>query len=102
MPASKAAALHLGNRGVLLSAGVSGSVDLDAITLSLANMARGQVADPWLATKGVLIAAAANTAVKGALAIILGGWSFGWRVCVAFALTLIAGGAGLLVPRFLM
>jgi uncharacterized membrane protein (DUF4010 family) len=99
MPASKAALIYLGSRGLLLSAAVSGSVDLDAITISIANMARGQMTEPWMGALGILVAVASNTAVKAGVAMILGGWAFGWRVAVAFVLTLLAAAGALLLIR---
>ena len=65
-------------------------------------MAHEKVTDPWVATKCILVGTAANTAVKALLAIFLGGWSFGWRVSVAFALTLVAAGATAAAFRFLI
>jgi uncharacterized membrane protein (DUF4010 family) len=96
---SKAAVVYLGSRGLYISSAVSGLVDLDAITLSLANMARSDTIAPFSATVAIVIAVAANTAVKAALAIIIGGWRYGWRVAAALAATLAAGGAALMAIR---
>ena len=64
---SKAASIYLGDGGVYLSALVSGIADVDAITLSMANLSRnGAIADP-VAGNAIAIAAATNTLVKGGI-----------------------------------
>jgi len=53
---------------VLLSALVSGVADVDAITLSLAELSRpGQGLGLQAAAQGVVVAAMANTALKGGI-----------------------------------
>jgi uncharacterized membrane protein (DUF4010 family) len=99
MPGSKWAIIHLGNRGMYMSAALSGLLDLDAITISIAGMAHGQVATPWSATAAILVAVASNTAIKAGLAVAIGGLSFGWRVLVAFVLIILAGGAALAAAK---
>lgn len=66
--ASKAASMYLGDSGVYLSALVSGVADVDAITLSMANLSKGSgsIADP-VAGNAIAIAAATNTLVKGGI-----------------------------------
>ncbi|MBM3511687.1 MAG: DUF4010 domain-containing protein [Alphaproteobacteria bacterium] len=59
-----------GDRGVLAVAAVSGLVDVDAITLSLAGLAPDAVA--VAATTGILMAAGVNTAVKIGICAALG------------------------------
>jgi uncharacterized membrane protein (DUF4010 family) len=66
--ASRAAQLEFGDRGVLLSALVAGVADVDAITLSLSELSRsGQGLSLQAAAQGVVVAAMANTALKGAI-----------------------------------
>jgi uncharacterized membrane protein (DUF4010 family) len=98
---SKAAVIYLGNRGLYLSSAVSGFVDLDAITLSLAGMARNQTVAPFSAATGIVIGAAANTGLKALLAIVVGGWQFGWRLLLALTATVLAGGAALIALRLM-
>ncbi len=68
----------LGEAGVLMLAGVSGVAEVDAITLSLARMSRGDLA-PGVAVTGLVIAAAVNTLLKGAMAAGIGGRRLGVR-----------------------
>lgn len=55
-----------GDSGVYVLAVVSGLMDVDAITLSLAKMSQGEIA-PQVAASGILIASVSNTLVKGAI-----------------------------------
>ena len=68
-----------GDAGLLALSAASGVTDVDAITLSLARMSRGEV-DTSVAVLGIVIAAAANTLAKAALASGVGGRSVGLRV----------------------
>lgn len=65
---SKALSTWLGDTGVYVAALASGLADVDAITLSMAELSRGDgnVADST-AANAIVLAAASNTAVKGAL-----------------------------------
>lgn len=70
--AARAAQEYLGDAGVYLSSAAAGLVDLNAISLSLARMAvRGRVALE-LAAQGLVIAAVANTLVKGGIVLTAG------------------------------
>jgi uncharacterized membrane protein (DUF4010 family) len=69
-----------GSGGVYAVAALSGLADVDAIGLSLAQAVRGR-ADLDLATTGIVLAAAVNTAVKAALAAGIGGAALA-RACV--------------------
>ncbi len=65
---SRAAQLEFGDRGVLVSALVAGVADVDAITLSLSELSRaGQGLSLPAAASGVMVAAMANTALKGGI-----------------------------------
>jgi uncharacterized membrane protein (DUF4010 family) len=65
---SRAAQMEFGDRGVLLSALVAGVADVDAITLSLSELSRtGQELSREAAAQGVMVAAMANTALKGGI-----------------------------------
>src|SRR5262249_24441850 len=73
--ATKVAEAHLGDRGVYLAAGLGGTTDVDAVTLSTAKL----TIDPHVATFGILIAVAVNTIVKSTIALALGGRRLGAR-----------------------
>ncbi len=82
----------LGSVGIYLTAAISGIADVDAITLTLAKLAH----DPAVletAALGILLAAAINTAVKGTMAVVIGGSSMGKYVAGIYGLQLMAGGA---------
>ena len=68
---SKAAQQYLGNQGVYISSMLAGIADVDAITLSLSNLAGNTISDE-VATRGIMIAALSNTAVKALLVFWLG------------------------------
>jgi uncharacterized membrane protein (DUF4010 family) len=89
---AKGLQLWLGETGVYLLGVLSGVVDVDAVTLSLARMSRFDLADD-VAVRGIVLAAMTNTAVKAALVFIIGGREPGWRVAGVTLLTLVAGGS---------
>ena len=77
---------HLGNQGLYAVGAISGLTDLDAITLSLANMvSRGQV-DPATAWRVVVVATMANLAFKAGIAGLIGGRAIFWRVALMFGM----------------
>ncbi|MFW5969333.1 MAG: MgtC/SapB family protein [Halofilum sp. (in: g-proteobacteria)] len=88
---AEAARQWFGDTGVFVLAAVSGLTDVDAITLSLARMARGELAAE-AAVGAILLAAAVNTAVKVILAAVLGGIGMAIRLAVVFAPALAGGG----------
>src|SRR5579863_10545266 len=61
--------------------GFSGLVDVDPITLSMAQMI-GTGTAPKIAAATILIAAASNGAAKAFLGIIFGGWKLGVELCL--------------------
>lgn len=68
-----------GNAGVLVTAGISGMADVDAIVISMARMAMGRL-EPAVAAQAILLAVASNTLVKAGLAAYAGGLWIGLRV----------------------
>ena len=92
--ATKAATVYLGPRGLYLTSLLAGMTDVDAVTLSTAGLARDGI-DAVTATVAVVLAIAVNTAVKAALAGIVGGAALGRRTVLVGALVLAAGAAGL-------
>jgi uncharacterized membrane protein (DUF4010 family) len=92
---SKAASHYLGSAGVYAAALLAGSADMDAIALSMAEMAGGQVTLPVAAT-AVVLAGITNTIVKGGMALALGSWGYARIVVGSFAAMLVAGGLSLL------
>lgn len=81
----------LGQAGLYGLAAVSALADVDAISVSMANMAGRQVS-LQVAANGILIAAVVNTAVKAALVWMLCGGTMAWRItALAGAMVAAAG-----------
>jgi uncharacterized membrane protein (DUF4010 family) len=87
---------YLGDRGLYVAAVVSGLTDMDAITLSTAQLVKADRLGAGLAWRVILIAAVANTLFKGAMVLALGHPRLGWRIAALFA-AVSAGGAALLL-----
>ncbi len=81
--------------GLYAVAALSGLVDVDAITLSMAELAKTSEAS--VAVTAIVIAALSNTLVKCGLAVILAGMSLGKPLLIATAATLLAGLAAALL-----
>ncbi len=92
--ATKAATRYLGERALYPAAALAGITDVDAITVSSAELAEGGLG-PITATVGIAIAIAVNTVVKAGLAASVGGAALGKRMAVVGALIIAAGAAGL-------
>jgi uncharacterized membrane protein (DUF4010 family) len=87
-----------GNTGLLVASFLSGLTDLDAISLTLSNLFRNSGIPMVLAAQGIVLAAAANSLLKAALAAGLG--SSQLRRSASALLTLIALiGAGTILAR---
>lgn len=87
------ATLYAGTAGAYALAALSGVADVDAITLSMARMARGSLGFE-AAAAAVLIAVAVNTLAKAVLGWFAGGRAFGVRLAAAAALALAVGLGG--------
>jgi uncharacterized membrane protein (DUF4010 family) len=71
--AANTARLYLGNTGIYLSSIVSGLADVDAITLSLAELSQDtRDLDLQTAARGIVLAAVSNTLVKGGIVLGMG------------------------------
>jgi len=71
--AAKAAQVYLGNAGLYLAGAIAGLTDVDAITLSMAQLARTEVANYGSASLTIVIAVASNTLFKAGMVTFLGG-----------------------------
>lgn len=85
-----------GPSGLFALGAVSGLLDVDPITLSMAKMANTGLSQ-FLAVSTILIAATTNGLAKSVLAIIFGGWRLGLRLSGAAMLAFCAGAAAHLV-----
>jgi uncharacterized membrane protein (DUF4010 family) len=85
-----------GDRALYAVAVVSGLTDMDAITLSTAEMFREQRIDGSTSWRIILIAMLANLAFKGAAVAILGSRKLTWLIALVFGITIAIGVALLL------
>jgi uncharacterized membrane protein (DUF4010 family) len=88
---SRAAQMYLGNTGIYLSSIVSGTADVDAIALSMAELSKTGGLDLDTAANAVVLAAMSNTVVKGGIAIFGGSIALRKPLLPAIVLMLIAG-----------
>lgn len=79
-----------GDSGVYAVAALSGITDVDAITLSLARMA-GSGLDQTVAAEAIIIAASANTLIKGVLVALICGGAMARKVMLAILCAIAAG-----------
>jgi uncharacterized membrane protein (DUF4010 family) len=91
---AKAAQVYLGEAGLYLAGAVAGLTDVDAIALSMANLARSDPASASAAARTVVIAVLSNTLVKGGMAMFLGSAELRRAIAPAVAVILAAGAAG--------
>jgi uncharacterized membrane protein (DUF4010 family) len=84
---------YLGDRGLYAVAALSGLTDMDAITLSAAQMVNAGRIAPDTAWRLILLAAMSNLVFKAGVVWVLGGRSLFRRVGVVFAAALGAGAA---------
>jgi uncharacterized membrane protein (DUF4010 family) len=89
--AARAAQLWLGDAGLYLAGALAGLTDVDAIALSMADLARGEPAATAAAARAVVVAAVTNTLAKGALATAFGARELRRPLLGALAATLAAG-----------
>ncbi|MCW8828857.1 MAG: MgtC/SapB family protein, partial [Gammaproteobacteria bacterium] len=81
---------RFGNTGLYAIAAISGLTDVDAITLSISRMARGDLS-AGVATQAIIIAASVNTLVKGVLVAVICGRAMAWKVMLSIILAIAAG-----------
>lgn len=91
----RAAAAKLGGGSAYWTSAIGGAVNVDAVSVTLADLARsGQIA-LRSGVAGVLVAWIANAVLKSVLAATGGSARFGWRVAAGFLVMLAAGCGGL-------
>jgi uncharacterized membrane protein (DUF4010 family) len=81
----------LGGGGAIVLAAIAGISDVDAITLSMTQVA-GRSIDPALAAAAILVAVAVNSLSKSVLAFFIGGRRFGLSYLAVSLSALVAGG----------
>ena len=89
---SKAAQMYLGSTGLYLSSIVAGLTDVDAITLSVAELSRaGGGLSLSTGARAIVLAAMSNTAVKGGIVLSSGSPALRKALWPGFVLMLVAG-----------
>jgi uncharacterized membrane protein (DUF4010 family) len=94
---AKAAEAYLGATGLYLAGAVAGLTDVDAISLSMANLA---ITNPEIlktAQRAIVIAVLSNTLVKCGMAAFMGAPALRRTIVLATFLLLFAGAAGSLI-----
>ena len=90
--AARAAHMYLGDLGVYLSSVVAAVADVDAITLTMAELGRpGGGVNPTAAARAIVVAAMANTVVKGGMVLVLGGRSMRRAIAPGLVAMLLVG-----------
>jgi len=88
---ARAAQMYFGNTGVYISSILSGLADVDAITLSLAQMSGSGNLDPVIAAQAIVLAAMSNTVVKGTMVMVGGAVPLKKAILPGFILVLVTG-----------
>ncbi|MEO8500702.1 MAG: MgtC/SapB family protein [Vicinamibacteria bacterium] len=91
--AAKAAEVYFGSAGLYLAGAIAGLTDVDAIALSMANLADGNADMTGVAARTILIAVMANTVTKTVMAASVGSRELRNRM-LPFAALLMAAGLG--------
>jgi len=95
---SRTAQLHLGDTGLYLSSIISGLADVDAITLTMAELSKTGVLDMDKASLAIVLATMSNTVVKGGIALMTGSSTLRKSLIPVIVMILIVGiGTALLV-----
>lgn len=84
---------HFGSSGLYTVAVLSGLTDVDAITLSTAQLTNGDQLATDTAWRAILIASMSNFLFKAGIVAVLGDRQLFWRVAIMFGLALLAGAA---------
>lgn len=84
---------RFGESGIYAVAALSGLTDMDAITLSTAQLVRAEELDPSTAWRAIVVGTLANLAFKGAAVAVLGNLRLFVHVALAFAASAVAGAA---------
>jgi uncharacterized membrane protein (DUF4010 family) len=82
---------HFGSSGLYVVAVISGLSDMDAITLSTAELMNKDSLDLTTGWRVILIAALANLVFKAGIVAVAGGKAILLRIAPVFGLTLAAG-----------
>ncbi len=88
---------YYGNSGIYIASLISGIIDVDAITLSLSNMAKQSIISINAAVKGMVLAAISNAFFKSIYVYIFGDRYVSRIIWILFIITVLVGGIFLFV-----
>ncbi|HEX7233291.1 MAG TPA: DUF4010 domain-containing protein, partial [Candidatus Binatia bacterium] len=88
---------YLGATGLYLAGALAGLTDVDAISLSMANLAQANPDSLTVAARTIVIAVLANTLVKAGMAVFMGAPMLRRTIVLTTVLLLFAGAVGSLV-----
>ncbi|MGZ7136391.1 MAG: MgtC/SapB family protein, partial [Methanobacterium sp.] len=88
--ASKIAEIYFGNGGLYITSIISGVADVDAITISMAILAKNTIS-PDVAVTAITLAAISNTIIKFFIAMFFGTRKFGYIIGAIFAIIITTG-----------
>jgi uncharacterized membrane protein (DUF4010 family) len=91
---------HYGDTGVYIISTLSGVTDVDAITLSLSQLATDQKLSLQASVTGIVIASVTNSLVKLGIVYWIGGRAIGWRMTLFFLITLGMLGGGVWLSEY--
>ena len=93
--AAKAAEVYFGATGLYLAGAVAGLTDVDAISLSMANLAAGNAQNIKIAATTIVIAVISNTLTKMGMAVFMGAPPMRRTVVLATLVLCIAAAVGI-------
>jgi uncharacterized membrane protein (DUF4010 family) len=94
---AKASHSYFGSAGIYVTSALAGLTDVDAITVSAARLSHDGVLATPIASASILLACAANTLVKGGIAVVVGGRGLRGVIGPAFLAVFVASLAATLV-----
>ena len=96
---AKAAEVYLGETGLYIAGALAGLTDVDAISLSMANLAAAEPESLNVAARTIVIAVVSNTLTKTGMAVFLGAPALRRTILLATLPLLIAAAVGAMVIR---
>jgi uncharacterized membrane protein (DUF4010 family) len=94
---ARAAEVYLGETGLYIAGAVAGLTDVDAISLSMANLAAAEPGNLTIAARTIVIAVVSNTLTKTGMAVFLGSPALRRALLLATLPLLIAAAVGAMV-----
>lgn len=97
--ATRAASTLLGEQAVYWTSALGGSLDADAVAVSLSDLVEGEQIAASAAVAAILLALLTNALIKSIIAVYAGTANFAWRVAGGFAVMFSVGVAVWLLSR---